>query len=239
MITPGTTSGIPGRRNIRWVVGLLLMVAGMAALGIVVGCGGTPQERYRVLSFFFDGVPDPDAPSRVVTNETGQKVVAATHIVSQHKPYLENRCPVCHNSPNGEVQDFELAYNACVTCHKQVSSEKPWMHGPVARGQCKWCHTGHMSTEAALLRDTPINVCTQCHDSQLLGNNPPEHLDGQTSCLQCHYGHGAQGRYFLKPQPTAPASAPATLPATAPASMPAAEPETQPAASMPGKEPAP
>jgi len=194
--------------------GLIMLVVGLTTLLALIGCGNTPQERYHTLSFFFDGVPNPDAPSKVVTDDAGRKVIASSRIVSQHKPYLDNQCGVCHNATNGDIQDFAAAYTACVKCHKKVSTEKTLMHGPVAREQCKWCHAPHQSTEPALLKDTPIAVCTQCHDKQLLSNTPPEHLDGTTSCLQCHFGHGGPEHNFLKPN-TVPA--PATQPATAPA----------------------
>jgi hypothetical protein len=66
-----------------------------------------------------------------------------------------------------------------------------------------------------LLKDTPVKVCTQCHDRQLLGNTPPEHTDGKTSCLSCHDGHGGVDEYFLHPAGAAPATrSAAATPAT-------------------------
>jgi predicted CXXCH cytochrome family protein len=191
-------------RNVIW--GGLLVGLGLVLLA---GCG-TPRERYRVLSYFFDGVPDPDAVKRV-TNAGGVQVPVLARTVIQHKPYADNQCDVCHRSARGEIQEFSEAYKQCVKCHKTVSNERVLMHGPVAREECRWCHAPHESAEPALLKDTPVKVCVQCHDKELLGPNPPEHLDGTTSCLDCHYGHGGDGRYFLKPPPTsqpAPASAP-------------------------------
>jgi len=113
--------------------------------------------------------------------------------------------------------EFDEAYKMCVKCHKDVSTQFVRMHGPVANAACRWCHAPHESTEPALLKDPPIKVCTQCHDQQLLGNNPPEHTDGKTSCISCHGGHGGPERYFLKPQahPQWPDTRPATQPAGA------------------------
>jgi predicted CXXCH cytochrome family protein len=221
-------AGIPRR-----LAGMLLMLLGIVMAAGLIGCG-TPRERYKTLSFFFDGVPDPDAPAkRGSGGDVQQTVFVGKRIVSQHKPFLDNRCAECHNSATGDIQDFSAAYSACIKCHKKVPTERDLMHGPVARAQCKWCHAPHESTEPALLKDTPIKVCTQCHDKQLLGSNPPEHVDGKTSCLQCHFGHGGTARYFLKPTtlPTGapdgntPASADATQPAT-PATAPAGPPAT-------------
>jgi predicted CXXCH cytochrome family protein len=119
------------------------------------------------------------------------------------------------------------------------------MHGPVARAACSWCHAPHESAEPALLKNTPIQVCTQCHDQELLGANPPEHVDGTTSCLQCHFGHGGDARYFLKPR-TPPASPPAEPPTSMPAVFPLLHlaPDTAPVvqetpATRPEQEPSP
>jgi predicted CXXCH cytochrome family protein len=204
------------------VAGLLLVLAGVISL---IGCS-SPRERYKVLSFFFDGVPDPDAPNvsrRPVSSGRGQVILAT--IVSTHKPYKEGKCDSCHRSTSGEILEFEDAYKNCVSCHKGVSTGRKLMHGPVAREVCRFCHTPHESTEPALLKASSIKVCTACHDQQLLGNNPPEHLDGQTSCLNCHFGHGGDSRYFLKLAPVATQPVPGTWPAlpaaTAPTSHPA------------------
>ena len=171
--------------------GLLCLVA------LLVACGSS-RERYHTLSFFFDGVPDPDASKQALTRD-GATVPVIARLVKQHAPFRDNKCAACHQGPNGELQDFALAYNACVKCHKTVANEHVRMHGPVAREDCKWCHTPHESAEPALLKADPVKVCTQCHDKQLLGNKPVEHLDGMTSCLNCHSGHGGTARYFLKP----------------------------------------
>lgn len=219
-------------------VGILMVLVGTSTL-FLLGCG-SPQQRYKTLSVFFDGVPNPDAPKKGQKLEPGQVFTGGTRIVSQHKPYLDNRCAECHQTTTGDIQEFDLAYNACVKCHKKVDSEHPLMHGPVARDQCKWCHAPHQSTEPYLLKDTPIKVCTQCHDKQLLGNNPPEHTDGTTSCLSCHFGHGGTARYFIKSAAaTNPATQPATEPATQSSPMPATAPATEPALSLPRKDRAP
>lgn len=203
-----------------------LTVALCGFLFALIGCS-TPRQRYQVLSVFFDGVPNPDAPKKIfaVAPTTGPTVVHAV-ILSVHKPYQDpNGCNVCHRGDNGEIQDFELAYNKCVRCHPKTASSHKLMHGPVAREACKWCHTPHESAQLHLLKDTSIKVCTQCHDQQLLSNFPPQHTDGKTDCLTCHNGHGGDQRYFLKPLPqpqTQPA--PNTQPAPAPATQKGAAP---------------
>lgn len=227
---------------LRYGIALLLLFAAFAA-----GCGGSPRERYQVLSYFFDGVPNPDAPKNNRNPDTtgGTKVITAS-IVSQHKPFVDAgsdpaKCAVCHRNSEGEIQEFSEAYKACVKCHTKISTSLPKMHGPVAREACKFCHAPHESTQPHLLKDEPINVCTQCHDQTLLGDKPPQHLDGQTSCLDCHFGHGGNERYFIKPSPTSvqPAPPPTTAPATLPATQAAVPPDTpsEPAAAVASENP--
>ena len=74
---------------LRRVAGMVLLVC---AVGWV-GCG-SPRERYKTLSVFFDGVPNPDAPKLVakpVVATTGP-AAARQVIVSSHKPYVNNQC---------------------------------------------------------------------------------------------------------------------------------------------------
>lgn len=212
---------------------LLLLTVTSLFVGVWAGCS-TPQERYQTLSFFFDGVPNPDAPkpgARSAQEEGASGTVITASVVSRHKPFVERKCAACHNSASGNIMEFEEAYKSCTKCHTKITKEYPRMHGPVAAATvagpvptCKLCHAPHESAEPALLKDTPVKVCTQCHDAQLLGPKPVQHLDG-TSCIQCHYGHGSslQISHLLKPGAIASwsASRPATMPATQPTTGPA------------------
>ena len=214
-------SGRPCIRMLWRVAGLLVLISAVGWMGC-----GTPQERYQVLSFFFDGVPDPDAPKGVVDPRlmaTTGPAVMQVKIVSRHKPYVDNQCNSCHRSATGIVTEFTDTYKGCVRCHKTVMTDYPRMHGPVARGLCGWCHTGHESTQLALLKDTPIKVCTQCHDNATLGSKPQQHNDGVSSCLSCHFGHGGKEEFLLKPEgrPEWPGRGAGSQPASQPGSQPA------------------
>ena len=72
------------------------------------------------------------------------------------------------------------------------------MHGPVATGQCLWCHLPHESTEPKLLVASSQKLCRQCHDGNALSPDPPAHRDEQRSCLDCHLGHGGRTGHFLR-----------------------------------------
>jgi predicted CXXCH cytochrome family protein len=119
-------------------------------LWVWIGC--TPTNRYKVLSFFFDGVPDPNAPpaGAVQVDQSGRPSVVRT--VVYHEPYQNSNCQACHA---GGAQTYTplgaLDSRMCLPCHQQVPSQYAVMHGPVAIGVCLWCHAPHESVYPHLL----------------------------------------------------------------------------------------
>ena len=178
------------------------MILGMALLAVAIGCS-TPQERYRVLSVFFDGVPNPDAKSQSLTRKTssGQTIIV-------HKPYADQKCDSCHLNTSDIFARAKVAPDVCIRCHGEVQSGHKIIHGPVAVNMCLTCHSPHHSIQPHLLKTAPPKVCIQCHDQTELTKKVPEHADPKSSCITCHSGHGGNDRNFLK------LAAPATLPTT-------------------------
>ena len=210
-------------------VSCLAFLTVLTTLGAATG-GCSPEKRYQVLSFFFDGVPDPNAPPVAVDDEgnpiegpgfvggTGNFVRAVVH-----KPFADNDCASCHGANTGKFEDFQkVESNVCGKCHAQVATQFPVMHGPVAVGECNLCHAPHESTVKHLLKEESPAVCTQCHLPELLPAEPPDHVAATRSCLDCHMGHGGHQRGLLRADytpgdaTTRPATQPATQPATAP-----------------------
>jgi predicted CXXCH cytochrome family protein len=181
-------------------------------LGAIVWSGCSPEKNYEVLSFFFDGVPDPNAP--VLATATGA-ALRRSPTYSIHKPFQEERCAECHGSRfNLGPEDSGI----CLKCHEEITSQQPMMHGPVVAGACLWCHAAHESAFEWLLKGEPRQVCTDCHDQDLLGiGRVPAHADETRGCLECHFGHGGTRRYFLREavEPVPPANTPEP-PATTP-----------------------
>lgn len=194
-------------------LGRTMALAGLVYCILIVifsGCKVT-ENNYKTLSFFFDGVPDPNAPPTTGPSENGSilgtggggKVVAFVH-----KPYAENKCDACHGSTAKQYEDFQKpSPTICVTCHQKELNKFPIMHGPVAVGECLLCHAPHESSIPGMLNKPSPQVCVQCHIPELLPRNPPEHLSDQ-SCLDCHYAHGGDKHGFLRKtvattQPTA------------------------------------
>src|ERR1043166_5801352 len=125
-----------------------LRVWGAATL-LLIGClliwaGCSEKRDYKTLSFFFDGVPDPNAP--VATRPTAWAFNAGGRpqpiiLLSVHKPYAEQKCELCHGGlphgggergvPTDAIYNMGSIYQKCTTCHDNLVKEYPRMHGPV------------------------------------------------------------------------------------------------------------
>ena len=196
-----------------WTVSLCL--AGLTLL--TIGC--SEQTRYKVISFFFDGMPDPNAPPAADAGGVAAAGTSAvTLMVSRHQPYSEKNCAACHAKKAGseELDVISLKPGLCVECHKPVANQYPVMHAPIARGACLWCHTAHESREPLLLRESPPKLCYQCHEQSLLSPETKEHADFRASCLNCHLAHGGPDHRLLRAVPIQPETRPARTRGRAP-----------------------
>lgn len=166
------------------------------------GCNET--KHYRTLSFFFDGVPVPehlrgevelheDDPRREMAPQPAEVI---SYIY--HAPYANRSCFGCHRRD----QAFETAATdaaLCQNCHDgyfKVEADD-WVHGPIAVGECSYCHEPHRSVHEHLLTDQPRDLCFQCHDQQQVETEPfhAEHTD--RDCGDCHDPHSAGNRRLL------------------------------------------
>jgi predicted CXXCH cytochrome family protein len=180
---------------------IFICVVALASISLV-GCA--PEKQYKVLSFFFDGVPVHDTTIVVQNNtaasEDGDMVV--NHNISKpeyftHKPYEEEKCNSCHESDfsNRLIKKTpELCYN----CHDDFSSQFKSLHGPVNGGYCTECHNQHMSKYEKLLDRTGQDLCLSCHQKeQILKSNKHEKI-GSRNCTECHNPHGGDNSGMLK-----------------------------------------
>jgi len=154
----------------------------------LVGC--SVQNKYKTLSFFFDGVPDPNAPITLVVTPDSSGSSDSTRIPKkyQHKPFAEQKCLECHTADKKQL--VMLQADLCVKCHQNQPNQYAAMHAPVTAGKCMWCHDAHESDQPHLLKTTASELCLQCHDREFLPVHPPEHLSDKANCLSCHVGHG-------------------------------------------------
>jgi predicted CXXCH cytochrome family protein len=166
-------------------------------------------ERHKVLDYFFDGVPplggqefeeelyDPNAQE---LDQTGQ-----TSVWYVHEPRKD--CTNCHQKRNTRgfsAQTYLIAPvpKLCYNCHDDYTATASYVHGPVAIGQCLFCHTPHKSRIEHLLKRPEPELCYLCHDTHMI-ELIPAHLPGQTSaCTDCHNPHAGSTKALLNGAPT-------------------------------------
>ncbi|MGD0388924.1 MAG: cytochrome c3 family protein [Tepidisphaeraceae bacterium] len=171
---------------------------------LAVGC--SVRKNYKTLSFFFDGVPDPNAPVKAslapLSAAAGPNGEPAPVKMYRHKPYAEGKCGECHAADKKHLVTVKA--ELCVKCHAPAVNQYPVMHAPVAIGQCLWCHEPHESDSPRLLKTTAPTLCMQCHDPELLpADVKPHQMADQANCLACHVGHGgAKASLLLVDNPT-------------------------------------
>lgn len=164
---------------------------------LLFGCGA--KTRYKTLSFFFDGVPDPEKVA-VESPGKGKKAIpgetaSARPKPTTHGPYAAKQCDACHErASNRLVLPIE---ELCYTCHTLKVGGTQWVHGPLASGGCRVCHDPHGSGYPYLLVSKPEQFCFHCHDRDSISRNEV-HKTTETGCTECHDAHMADNRFLLK-----------------------------------------
>jgi predicted CXXCH cytochrome family protein len=177
-------------------------VALLLLLGAAVFAGCSIEKHYELLSVFFDGVPDPNAPDSrglFATDRPGTPVM-----VSRHSAWEERRCADCHGKTArfsfSAVGFSELDERVCLKCHEDLLDGYSRVHGPVAARACLFCHQPHQSPYPDLLKLGSPQLCMVCHSfTDPLEERHEAHRDLDRDCLECHHGHGGSDPYFLRP----------------------------------------
>jgi predicted CXXCH cytochrome family protein len=203
-----------------------LLAAGAVAFGAVavLASGCSTSKHHRVLSFFFDGVPEPEAA--VVSTAPEVQATVGRRLVrpGEHGPYAAKLCDSCHDSraTNALVAPID---QLCVRCH-QLGETKAYVHGPLASGGCTVCHDPHRSPNRYLLVSASDGFCLDCHDRAALSvvktaggvaapaagevegaeaaPETPEtpqidaHAGDATNCTDCHDAHMSDRKYLLR-----------------------------------------
>ncbi len=200
----------------------LLLLLAFCPLGVTAAC--TALKKYEILSFFFDGVPDPRTPGtpdfigpvprielRSLTLEERAKLQEERLKkveVFFHKPFQEKRCGDCHSTaPRGGnsqptwrqgLSELRLPKKLlCKKCHKPP--EEAFVHGPVAAGECAQCHEHHRSSYPHLLKvKNPDTLCARCHTGDTFVTRKRHKTFEKGSCTECHDPHSSKRRYMIK-----------------------------------------
>lgn len=182
-----------------WRVAWLFLACALAAL-LLAGCN--PVTRYKVLTFFFTGVPpmgeeekdeEEDRPAVVAKVEKKRSVVVkATRYT--HGPYASNQCNLCHEtSASGGFRGFGKKKEAAVAAAGQVSGKLVAPMGEL----CAGCHESKSvasAYQAGLWVHGPVSTgyCVLCHGPHA-GPEPYMLLQkADALCTECH----AEGLVF-------------------------------------------
>jgi len=188
----------------------------LVALGMALLSSCAESKRHQIMSFIFDGVP-PMPGSEVDTSGPddgdGRRRRRSEPVWFIHDPIinydasLERPCARCHQeqaqqSFSGEVHLTAPAPQLCYECHDPPTMQLGWVHGPVAAGECVFCHEPHRSVQAFLLKKPQPAMCYQCHDSQAISEIEGHAKPSFSLCLDCHSGHASVAKYLLKLGPS-------------------------------------
>lgn len=185
----------------------IFVFAGALLAGSVLTAACSQQRRYELLSFFFDGVPEPGwtphegyaPPARQLPADTAAATTRRPPriVIHAHPPYRENRCGRCHNRETGQLVKTPED-GLCMMCHAGLTRDARYVHGPVAVNACLFCHHHHGTPYRKVLREPPPALCLQCHDRDDLTSGDHHDSIKDRACTECHDPHGAGDRFFLK-----------------------------------------
>ncbi|MCP4217809.1 MAG: hypothetical protein GY765_24420 [bacterium] len=188
---------ITNNKSTRWVLVMLLLCP-------LVFCACSAKKHYKVLNFFFDGVPNPEEKeAKEAELRKGSKKNFASRIpqkkwakmISRHPDYFKNVCNNCHDRSAKNYLKVEKKEDLCYLCHKPEQFTAAFVHGPVAVKACLTCHVPHESQYVKLLKKKPRELCNTCHGQ---GGIPSKSCVKEKACTQCHYPHAGEKRFFLR-----------------------------------------
>jgi predicted CXXCH cytochrome family protein len=171
---------------------------------LVVSCDEV--EHYNTLTFFFDGVPPlgQEGLQEELINSNFQESTQTRpkQLWYVHEPQKD--CTLCHGKRK-QQRGFSLQVRLtapvpklCYGCHADYTVSAPFVHGPVAVGQCLFCHNPHKSKIEHLLKEPEPKLCYLCHDINTVELIPAHFTNQQFACTDCHNAHASPVKALLK-----------------------------------------
>ncbi len=182
-------------------------------LSVLMPIGCNQATRYKILTFFFEGVPPPGSRERAAAiakkkaqEDSSDDPVAKDKPVrvarqtdsSRHAPI--KYCNKCHRGTmrKRKRQLIKPVPDLCYSCHKQDYTRSVYVHAPVRIGDCLECHTHHQSGFIHLQKAAQPALCYQCHLQQDM-NTIPGHQESQdVICTKCHNPHSSSEKKLLR-----------------------------------------
>ncbi len=187
-----------------WIKPATNGIAILVFLGIfLISCDEV--QRHETLMFFFDGVPP-------LQSDIIQKDLVDSNSIEPNQPGQEpawyaheptRDCTNCHSKRKQRSFSPQTHLKApipelCYTCHDDFTSSALFVHGPVAVGQCTFCHNPHRSKIRHLLVTPEPGLCFLCHDKntiELIAAHLPKQL---SNCTDCHNPHTSSTKGLLQ-----------------------------------------
>lgn len=174
----------------------------VGCLLILTGC--TPPARHQFLTFFFEGVDQPNLPVVPLPAPATNTIAAVatrtpeTPAIFFHQPYVDRRCAECHVTTFSQqlrVTGEEL----CAGCHKKLMQKietAKFVHRPVQKGQCLRCHDPHSGPDRYLLLRPGDALCLKCHDKEDMAEVKGHANTGNATCASCHEPHQGDQKWL-------------------------------------------
>lgn len=154
--------------------------------GAFAGVGCSIETRYRVLTFFFEGVPPPGQKAHEAAGMSAVETRLAEP-VSFHRAFREDRCSECHVGKKRPLK--ETVPDLCWRCHPRPEPSHPWNHAPERIGDCLACHLGHETMTPYLLLRQGKDLCYKCHRNTYVEDLPAHKDTVLDICVSCHPYH--------------------------------------------------
>ena len=162
-------------------------------------------NRQEVLTFFFDGVP-PLRPEMLQEGPLDSNSIEPVQAGQKpgwyiHEPRKD--CSNCHGkrkrrSFSTQIYLTDPVPKLCYNCHTDYTISASYVHGPVAVGQCLFCHNPHKSKIEHLLIAPEPGLCYQCHDIDTIELIAAHLTEQLSACTNCHYAHASSVKALLK-----------------------------------------
>ncbi len=196
---------------------LYSMILGGVFLAMAVGCDR--NARYKILTFFFEGVPPLDSDisaaknkiTKTITKKNDAGSPTATVVgekltrllkqkrASKHKQV--RNCSRCHvgNFGSGRRELIKALPDLCYSCHTNYHDAGGYLHAPVQVGDCVACHDAHQSMYVHLQKAPLPQLCLQCHLPEDMKTIEDHEDKLESICTDCHDPHTSSMRKLLKP----------------------------------------